>query len=79
MSNYCKIISMYIRFSPYQHVVGCVRIKEPWIQEPAYVTAQVASVGITVIVSAAVNGHRNRFILCMTCIIYEESAQHAHH
>ena len=70
---------MYICFSLYQHVVGCVRIKGPWIQEPACVTAQVASVGMTVKVSAAVNGHRNRFIPCMTCIIYEESAQHTHH
>ena len=51
------IFPFIFHLSLYQHVVGCVRMKGPWIQKPACVTAQVASVGMTVKVSAAVNGH----------------------
>ena len=35
-----------------QLVFDCVRMEGPWIKEPACVTVQVASVGITVKVSA---------------------------
>ena len=45
-------ICLFVTFCNLQLVIECVWIEVPWIQEPAHVTVQVASVGLTVKVSA---------------------------